>query len=161
MRLNDWIDGVYQRHTLHKQGLLSEEAQTLYRRDREDFALSGLLLQRLALAPGQRPRRALRIRRALPVELQSSDGSLKSLTADLSPFGFAALLDGATVWTAPVAFRIELPGGLLAAGQARAVSTRWAAGGRGGFSISEISDEHREALANTVFDEIFATLRLE
>jgi hypothetical protein len=59
---------------------------------REELARAMLAAQRLSLKPGETPRRALRVARALQLDLELGAINQRTVTLDLSTGGFSTLL---------------------------------------------------------------------
>ena len=80
-----------------------------YLRAREELARALLAAQRLNLQPGQTPRQALRVARALQVELESPVRKDRLTTFDLSLGGFSALVSKAPAADEALTATLRLP----------------------------------------------------
>ncbi len=111
MSLADWLAKFRDLHERAAADKLSAPEWVAYREGREELARALLAAQRLSLKPGETPRQALRVARALQVNLEWSKGQVRALTMDISVGGFAALLAKAPATTDEVKFTLRLPGG--------------------------------------------------
>ncbi len=66
--LGDWLQAFRQLHEKARRGPLRDQDLEAYRAGRDELARALLAAQRLALRPGETPRRALRVARAARVE---------------------------------------------------------------------------------------------
>ncbi len=83
-------------HAKAKRGTLPSPDVERYHAFRDQLAELLLSAHRAALPLGQRPRKALRIARAIPAEIEFSDGVVRAMTLQLSSGGFGALLPPAS-----------------------------------------------------------------
>jgi hypothetical protein len=111
MGLADWLAAFRDLHEQAVAGTLGEADWVVYRQGREELARALLAAQRLALRPGETPRQALRVARALQVDLEWTKGQVRALTVDLSVGGFATLLAKAPASADEVKYALKLPGG--------------------------------------------------
>ncbi len=160
MRLRDWIAAVHALHLRVERGeALTAEESGQYREAREELARLLLAAQRLSLKPGETAREALRIVRALPLELSLSDGALRATTLDLSVGGFSALLPRAPVPFAEATFTLRLRSGPLQ-GRARVVGVFEQDGAfRASFSLEGHSPEDAQRLESELFDAALSELQ--
>jgi hypothetical protein len=106
----EWIAGLKRLHDLANQGALSPEQLEAYQSARDEFAQAMVAAQGLTLLPGQKPRHAFRVARALQIELALSSGTVRAMTQNISVGGFAALLAGAPPPTESIGFTLKTPG---------------------------------------------------
>lgn len=90
--LSDWLHNFRDLHERARKGTLNKSEETSYHSLREELARAMIAAQKLTLKPGQLPRRALRVARALQVDIEAGGTSQRTLTLDISTGGFAALL---------------------------------------------------------------------
>src|ERR1700682_2069144 len=110
MGLPEWIGAFKKLNELAQKGELSPEQMGAYQRDRDEFARAMVAAQRLTLQPGQKPRHALRVARALQIDLALASGTVRAMTLNISVGGFAALLAGSPPATEAVGFTLKTPG---------------------------------------------------
>ena len=78
--------------TLHekaKQGGLGGEDADAYRAGCDELARALMAAQRLGARPGEAPRHALRVARALQVDLESPVSKVRAMTVDLGSAGMS------------------------------------------------------------------------
>jgi hypothetical protein len=159
MSLVTWLRDFRELHAKAKQGGLSAEERIAYRERREELARALLAAQKLALRPGETPRQALRVPRAMQVDLTWQKGSFRALTLDLSAGGFATLLAKAPATGEEVYFVLKLPGGQELAGKARVVDVRaQAASVRVAMAFKDLTGSELERLEMAVFDAVLDQL---
>ena len=103
--LTQWLLGFRQLHEKARRGQLSEGEQLAYRAGRDELARALLAAQRLTLRPGETPRRALRVARALQVDLDLVTSRERAVTIDLSTGAFASRHEKPPVETSIVTAR--------------------------------------------------------
>ena len=92
MSFGDWLRVFRALHDKAKQGALSKEDAETYRAGCEELARALMAAQRLSPPPYEAPRHALRVARALQVELESPASRVRATTVDVGVGGFSALL---------------------------------------------------------------------
>jgi hypothetical protein len=90
--LADWLGHFRELHERARQASLSAIEVTAYHSLRDELARAMLAAQKVTLKPGQVPRRALRVARALQLDLEVAGSSQRTVTLDLSTEGFSAML---------------------------------------------------------------------
>lgn len=70
MRLTEWLTAFKALHRKAHDNALSAEERQVYLAHRDELASALLAAQRLTLQPGQLPRQALRVARALQLDLR-------------------------------------------------------------------------------------------
>ena len=115
--------GAFRRlHEDVRDGVLDAAALHAYEQEREALAQALLSAQHLSVTPGQTARQALRVARALPVELALGE-PVSTTTIDLAVGGFAVLLAKPLRVAQSVVFTLELQAqAVLLRGRARVVS---------------------------------------
>jgi len=90
--LADWVRNFRGLHERARQGALRPGEESTYHTLRDELARAMLAAQKLSLRPGETARKALRVARALQIELKVGAERERTLTLDLSTGGFSALL---------------------------------------------------------------------
>jgi hypothetical protein len=159
MNLGEWIEAFRSLHERAREGKLSDEEATDYRAGREELARALVASQRIALKPGESPRKALRVARALQVQVGNGAASVRATTADLCVEGFSALLAKAPRAGEELACTLRLPGGQPLAAAARVVEAKPLGGNsRVFFAFKDLPEAERERLEMLVFDTLLAQL---
>lgn len=160
MSLVEAIARFRELHLKHKGKLLSLEESARYLALRDDFERALVSAQRLAVRPGQAVRQAVRVATAMKLVFKAGAHEHKTVTLDVGPRGFAALLGAATTVGASVEF--ALGGAEPVRGRARVVACdRYGSGGvsfRASFAIESITDADRARLEDAVIDAALAAL---
>src|SRR5512142_296335 len=110
--LAQWLLEFRQLHEKARRGQLSERERASYRSGRDELARALLAAQRLTLRPGETPRRALRVARALQVDLDLVTSRERAVTIELSTGGDE------------VGFSLRLPASGPLAGRARVTDAK-------------------------------------
>ncbi len=92
MGYSDWLRLFRALHEKAKKGELSGEDADAYRAGCDELARALMAAQKLAAKPGEAPRHALRVARALQIDLESPTSKVRTMTVDLGVTGFSALL---------------------------------------------------------------------
>jgi hypothetical protein len=121
MPLREWLRLFRDHHVLAKRGALTGAALSEYHDARDELARALLAAQRVALTPGQAPRRSLRAARALQADLEFFDGTLRVTTQSISSGGFAALVARAPKVEERIKVTLRIPGGESLAASAEVV----------------------------------------
>ncbi len=157
--LAQWLLEFRQLHEKARRGQLSERERQAYRSGRDELARALLAAQRLTLRPGETPRRALRVGRALQVDLDLATARDRAVTIDLSTGGFSCLLAKAPPVGDEVGFSLRLPASDPLAGRARVTDVKVLPGNvRVSFQFVNQGDAERERLELFVFDTVLAQL---
>ncbi len=160
MGLAAWLKGFRELHERAKRGVLEPGEVATYQAGRDELARALLAAQHVALQPGQRPRRALRVARALQADLTFHDGNLRALTLDLSAGGFAALIERPPRVDDELEVALRIPGGEPLRCRARIQEVRPQQGvSRVGFELAGLSEADAERLEIFVFDAVLARLQ--
>ena len=160
MGLADWLRSFRELHEKAKRGGLHGHDLALYQGGREELARALLAAQRIALLPGQKPRRALRVARALQADLEFADGNVRALTLDLSSHGFSVLVERPPRVGEQVRVALRIPGGEPLCAAARVQEVRLQAGNaRVSFEMTDLSEAALERLELFVFDAVLTQLQ--
>ena len=92
MGLAEWLAAFRALHEKAKKGELQGTDAEDYRAGSDELARALIAAQRLALRPGETPRHALRVARALQVTLETPTSNVRTMSIDLSVAGFSVLL---------------------------------------------------------------------
>jgi hypothetical protein len=153
MSFSDWIRQFRALHAEAKKGSLSGEELATYRAACDEFARALMAAQRLTLKPGETPRHALRVARALQIELESPVTALKVTTIDLGVGGFSATLAKAPRVGDEYACKVKLPTGDPLETTAVVVEAKSLPGSaRASFGFKKLSDEAKARIEGLVID---------
>ncbi len=142
-------------HKRAKAGVLVPPDLMAYHAVRDKLAHLLLSAQHIALLPGQRPRRTLRVARALQVDIEFYDGTVRALTLQVSSGGFAAPLVGAPQLHEEVKVALRIPGGQPLRASARVVAVRKYLGNAGtSFQFVDLAASEAERMEMFVFDAV-------
>jgi hypothetical protein len=119
MSLSQWMSTFRDLHEKARRGQLSPRDAAAYRAGRDELARALLAAQKLTLRPGQVARQALRVARALQVDVDLVTSRTRAVTLDISTGGFSALLEKAPALGDEVSFQLRLPASEPIAGRAR------------------------------------------
>jgi hypothetical protein len=158
--LAEWILSFRALHEKARRGKLLDAEAARYRSARDELGRALLVGQRLQIKPGETPRRALRISRALQVELELGAGPQRAITIDFSTGGFSCLLPRAPALGEEIGFTLRLPLTDPIAGRAgvREVKPLTAGNVRVSFTFKTISDADRDRVELFVFDVVLTQL---
>jgi hypothetical protein len=157
--LAEWILAFRALHEKARRGNLRDVEAARYRAARDELARALLVAQRLQLKPGETPRRALRVARALQVDLDLGTSQQRAVTMDISTGGFSCLLPRAPALMDEVGFTLRLPGADPLAGRASVQDVKALVGHvRVAFMFKTITDAERDRMEMFVFDSVLAQL---
>lgn len=158
--LSEWLLAFRQMHEKARRGELKGAELETYRAGRDELARALLAAQRLSLRPGETPRRALRVARALQVDLDLVTSRERAVSIDVSTGGFSCLLAKAPPLGEEVGFSIRLPAAEALAGRARVQDAKVLPGNvRVSFSFVNQAEADRERVEMFVFDSVLAQLQ--
>jgi hypothetical protein len=159
MSLAQWLATFREMHERARRGALDARDLAIYKAGRDELARALLAAQRLTLKPGETPRQALRVARALQVELDLLTSRERAITLDLSTGGFACLLAKGPPIGDEIGFTMRMPAAEPLAGRARVADVKPHAGNvRAAFQFLNLSAEEKERLEAFVFDTVLAQL---
>jgi hypothetical protein len=157
--LTEWLLGFRQLHERARSGRLSETDLARYRTARDELARALLAAQKLQLRAGEVPRRALRVARALQVDLDFATSAVRAVTSDISTGGFSCLLAKAPSLGAEAKYALRMPAAQPLTGTARVHDVKPNQGNvRVSFTFAGLSDEERERVEMFVFDTVLAQI---
>lgn len=158
-RLSEWLAAFRDLHERARRGSLTPGELAAYRTGRDELARALLAAQRLTLKSGETPRQALRVARALQVELDLPTSREKTVTIDLSTGGFSALLAKAPPLGDDLGVALRLPAAEPLVCRARVTDANSQAGHvRVAARFVELPAADRERLELFVFDTVLAQL---
>jgi len=154
MALGEWLEQFRALHEEARRGKLSGQRLSDYYGARDELAQVLLAAQHIAIEPGQKPRHALRVSRALQAEITTVDGTVRVVTRSISSGGFAAILSRPPKPGEEVKVMLRLPEGEPFQAQARVVVQ--VKGTSGSVHVSfqwwGLSDAEIERIETFVFD---------
>lgn len=159
MNLADWLRVFRAIHEKAKAGTLSPQDAEDYYAGCDELSRALMAAQKLAPKPGEAPRHALRVARALQVDLETSVSSVRAMTIDLGVSGFSAILAKAP--RADDAFRctVRVPGAPPVVAEALPSEVKQQPGSvRVSFSFRGLSDTDRALLERLVIDTALSQL---
>ena len=106
----DWLRDFRELHERARRGALSAGEDSTYQANRDELARAMLAAQRLTLKPGEKARRALRVAKALQLDLEINGTRLRTLTLDVSVCGFSTILARPPVLGELAKVTLRLPG---------------------------------------------------
>jgi hypothetical protein len=159
MSLAEWLTTFRDLHEKARRNQLGPRESAVYRAGREELARALLAAQRLTVKPGETPRQALRVSRALQLELDLPTTHLKAVTLDISTGGFSTLLSKAPSLGDEVHFSIRMPAAEPFTGSCRITDVKAQTGNvRVAAQFVGLSPEARERVEIFVFDTVLAQL---
>jgi hypothetical protein len=160
MDLAEWLEQFKVLHEKARRGALSDAEQRLYQGGRDELARALVAAQHLTLQPGQTPRQALRVARALQVDLESPVRKDRLTTFDLSVGGFSALLARAPASDEVLTATLRLPGVDPVTATVTAAGVKPQAGNvRASFAFAKLGTSERERLELAIFDVVLSQLK--
>ncbi len=159
MSLADWLAAFRELHERARRGELAPQESADYRAGRDELARALLAAQHLGLRPGETPRQALRVARALQVDLETATSRVRAMTIDISVGGFSALLAKPPPLDEEVKYALRLPATEPMEGAAHVVGVKAQPGNvRVCFAFEDVSENDRERLELLIFDTVLAQL---
>lgn len=159
MSIADWLRAFRTLHERAKQGGLSGDDAETYRAGCDELARALLAAQRLTLKPGEAPRHALRVARAVQVDLESPTSRVRAMTIDLGVGGFSALLAKPPPSGEDVRCTMRIPGGESLETEVVVVEVKQQPGSaRVSFGFRRLSDAHRARLEMLVIDTALSNI---
>jgi hypothetical protein len=157
--LSQWLLAFRQMHEKARRGALEGAEVETYRAGRDELARALLAAQRLSLRPGETPRRALRVARALQVDLDLVTSRERAVSIDLSTGGFSCLLAKAPPAGDEVGFSLRLPASEPLVGRARVQDVKVLPGNvRVSFSFVSQTEADKDRIEMLVFDTVLAQM---
>ena len=161
MGLQDWVENFRGMHNRARDGKLDERELGRYLEAREELAQALVGAQKISLRPGESARSALRVPKAMQVDISVPGGKQRAMTLDVSANGFSAMLGIGL----PVGERhdivLKMPGGAppLEAQASVAGTKRQGSTYRVSYEFAKLSPEQGEQLMYLVFDAALDALR--
>jgi hypothetical protein len=157
--LTEWLLGFRQLHERARSGRLGGADLARYHTGRDELARALLAAQKLQLRTGEVPRRALRVARALQVDLDFATSVVRAVTSDVSTGGFSCLLAKAPSLGEEARFALRMPAAQPLTGTARVQDVRPNQGNvRVSFAFGALSEDDRERVEMFVFDTVLAQI---
>jgi hypothetical protein len=159
--LTEWLLGFRQLHERARRGQLRDADLARYRTGRDELARALLAAQKLQLKTGEVPRRALRVARALQVDLDFATSAVRAVTSDVSTGGFSCLLAKAPPLGEEAKYALRLPAAEGLSGRVRVQDVKPnpnQGNVRVSFAFLGISEEDKERVELFVFDTVLAQL---
>ena len=159
MDLAQWMTGFRALHEKAKQGALQGSEERDYKAGREELARALVAAQRLTLQPDQSPRMALRVARAIQVELESRVRKELLTTFELSLGGFSAAMARPPAPDEELTATLRLPGVDPLATQVKVVGVKAQPGSvRVSFTFVKLQGAAAERLELAIFDMVLGQL---
>jgi len=159
MRLAEWLASFRDLHEKARRGNMGPGEEATYRAGRDELARALLAAQRLTIKPGETPRQALRVARALQIELETLTSRDRAVTTDISTGGFATLLSKAPPLGDEVGVSLRLPAAEALVCKARITDVKsMGTHVRVSGQFVRLSPAERERLELFVFDTVLAQL---
>jgi hypothetical protein len=122
--LAEWLSAFRELHEKARRGSLGHGEANTYRVGRDELGRALLAAQRLTLKPGETPRQALRVARALQIDLDLPSGRQRAFTLDISTGGFSAQVPAAPALGHQLGLTLRLPAAEPLTCQARVTDVR-------------------------------------
>jgi hypothetical protein len=159
MSLGEWLSAFRELHEKARRKQLNPNDLQVYRTGRDELARALLAAQRLTLKPGETPRRALRVARALQVDLDMLTSRERAITIDISTGGFSCLLAKAPPLGDEIGVSMRIPAADPLVCRCRIADVKPQAGNvRAAFQFAGLGEEEKERLEMFVFDTVLAQL---
>jgi len=159
MGLADWLRLFRTLHDRAKKGELAGTDADDYRAGCDELARALMSAQRLTLKPGEVPRHALRVARALQVTLETPVSSIRAMTIDVCVGGFAVLLAKPPPAHEEQTATLRIPGGdAIAATVLPAEAKQQPGTVRVSFTFKKLPDEAKQRLELLVIDTALSQL---
>lgn len=159
MSLGDWLRVFRTLHEKAKQGGLAGEDADAYRAGCDELARALMAAQKLAAKPGEAPRHALRVARAVQIDLETATSKVRTMTVDLGVTGFSALLAKPPPPGEDVTVTMKLPGREPLVTAVAPADVRPQTGSvRVSFGFKRLPDADRAALELLVIDTALSQL---
>jgi PilZ domain-containing protein len=160
MGLAEWLKEFRELHGQAKRKELARPDLAGYHAARDELARALLAAQHVALQPGQKPRRVLRVSRALQADLEFVDGSVRAMTLEVGAGGFAALLAKPPRANEELKVSLRVPGGEPLRADARVVDVKAQPGNaRACFQFVGLGEDDVERLEMFAFDAVLEQLQ--
>ncbi len=153
MGIADWLRVFRALHERAKKRELSPEDAEAYRAGCDELARALMAAQRHAQKPGEAPRHALRVARAVQVDLEAAVSHVRATTIELGVGGFSALLAKAPPANEDLKCTMKMPGGEPLVLTAAVADVRQQPGSvRVSFDLKDLPEAARSRLEMLVID---------
>jgi hypothetical protein len=155
--LSGWLRDFRELHERARKGALKLGEESTYQASRDELSRAMLAAQKLTLKPGETARRALRVSRALQLDLEVGGTSQRTVTLDISTGGFATLMAMPPVLGDLMEVTLRLPGAEKLTCQARIVEVKPLTGStRVAARFVDLSKSSLERLEILIVDTVLA-----
>ena len=155
MSLGESLEEFRDLHEKAKSGALGLPVMAKYHADRDELAHLLLSGQHVALLPGQRPRRDLRVARALQANIEFDGDTVRAVTLQVSSGGFGALLTRTPQVGEEVKIALRIPGSRKLQAGARVVDVKQRLdNATASFQFVDLDELEVERMEVFVFDAI-------
>ncbi len=159
MSIADWLRAFRTLHERAKKGGLSPEDAETYRAGCDELARALLAAQRIAAKDGEAPRHALRVARALQVDLETATAKVRATTAELGAGGFSALLAKAPPAGEDMTATLRIPGSEPLEAAVAVLDVKQLPGtARVSFAFKRLPDAQRERIELLVIDTALSNI---
>ena len=159
MDLAQWLTAFKALHEKARRGSLEAADERDYKAGREELARALVAAQHLTMQPGQSPRHALRVARALQVDLESPVRKERLTTFDLSLGGFSALVARAPMSDEALTATLRLPGTEPIMATVTVAGMKAQPGNvRVSFTFAKLEGSAAERLELAIFDAVLSNL---
>jgi len=159
MGISDWLRVFRTLHERAKTGGLQKEDADAYRAGCDELARALIAAQKLTLRPGESPLHALRVARAVQVDLAAGDWQARVTTVDLGVGGFSALLAKGPPANEDLRCTMKVPGGVPLEATVVTSETKQHPGTvRAAFAFKKLGDPQRATLELLVIDTALAQI---
>ena len=158
MSLADWLRVFRTLHEKAKKGELTSTDAEDYRAGCDELCRALLAAQKIALKPGEVPRHALRVARAMQVTLETKVSSVRATTVDVSVAGFSVLL-GKVPPSEPQTATLRIPGAEPVVAEVIPAESKLQTGAvRVAFLFQKLPDAEKQRLEMLVIDTALSQL---
>jgi len=155
--LTGWLRDFRELHERARKGALPLGEVASYEASRDELSRAMLAAQKLTLKPGETARRALRVSRALQLDLELGGTSQRTVTLDISTGGFATLMAMPPVLGDLMEVTLRLPGAEKLTCRARVVEVKPLTGStRVAARFVDLSKSSLERLEFLIIDSVLA-----
>lgn len=159
MGITDWLRVFRALHERAKAGGLAEADAADYRAGCEELARALLATQKLAPRTGETALQALRVARAVQVDLSTPVWQARATTVELGVGGFSALLAKGPPAGEELRCTMKVPGGAPLEATVTIAETKQQPGTvRAAFAFKRLDEGQRAALASLVIDTALAQI---
>jgi hypothetical protein len=159
MGFADWLRVFRALHETAKGGGLAGEDADAYRAGCDELARALMAAQRLTARAGEAPRHALRVARAVQVDLETPVSHVRATTVELGVSGFSALLAKAPPPGEALKCTLKVPGGEPLETSATPAEVKQQPGTvRVSFAFGKLSEASRARLELLVIDTALSQL---